>query len=103
MGYYNYISVLFYTGRLSLESSAKILTRNPLKFTLTCTTTGGFPANVTWLRGSEVLEGGISVVSDTFRNYDHSLNATVEGMYMCIVSNNIPDSINTTFNATGKL
>ena len=91
-------------GNLSVEPSAQVLNRDPLLLTLTCTTTGGFPENVTWVRESDsaIIEGGTTMISEDFVRYHHSLNVTEEGIYRCTVSNDGPDSANATLNATSQ-
>ena len=49
-----------------------------------------------------MIDGGKTVISNNFYEHHHSLNATEEGVYMCTVSNDTPDSVNATLNATSK-
>ena len=82
--------------------SAEVLNMHPLQFAVICTSSGGIPANVTWMRDSTVIEGGVTVLTDDFRGYRHILNATEEGIYTCIVSNDTPDNATASINVTSE-
>ena len=82
--------------------SIQIHSTQPLHFTAICTSTGGFPANVTWTRDFETIDGGVTVFED-FRRYRHMLNSTQEGVYMCTISNDLPDIATATLNITSML
>ena len=86
---------------LSVESSISVQSMEPLRFTLSCESTGGFPASVVWMKDSTVIEGGITTLRSDLRTYTHSLNASEEGFYTCIVSNDV-DSANASLNATSE-
>ena len=59
------------------------------QFTLTCISTGGPATTVTWTRDSiTVTEGNETVLVDQeTAEYNHTLNGSMTGMYMCTVSN----------------
>ena len=95
--------ILFlHTDCLFVEPSIQIHSTQPLHFTAICTSTGGFPANVTWTRDLETIDGGVTVFED-FRRYRHMLNSTQEGVYMCTISNDLPDTATATLNVTSML
>ena len=78
-------------------------TTDTLQFTVICTSRGGPVTEVTWMRDSEVIEGGSSVVTNSrYSEYTHYLNDTEEGIYECILSNNKPSTVNDSLNLTGK-
>ena len=64
-----------------------------VQFTLTCVSTGGPATNITWIRNSDVVAGGKTVLDDPeTAQYTHTLTVTgrLEGHYQCIVANNKP-------------
>ena len=68
--------------------------RSP-QFTLICISTGGPATTITWMRDSETVSGGMSVLNDTVTaQYIHTLTVTgrLGGQYQCNVSNNKPSS-----------
>jgi hypothetical protein len=85
--------------RLSLNLQIEVHNTQPLQFTLTCVSTGGPAAYVSWMRGSEDIEGGMTILED-YRLYKHTLNGTEEGIYTCTVSNDTPDTATATLNVT---
>ena len=89
----------FYAVRLSLNLQIEVHNTKPLQFTLTCVSTGGPAAYVSWMRGSEDIEGGMTILDD-YRLYKHTLNGTEEGIYTCTVSNDTPDTATATLNVT---
>ena len=62
--------------------------------TLTCISTGGPATTVTWTRDSVPLtEGDETVLDDRVTGqYNHTLEVTTAGEYMCTVANNKPSS-----------
>ena len=73
----------------------------PLQFTLTCTSAFGPATTVIWMRDSEVVEGGMSVLTNSLTpTYRHTLTASEEGVYTCTVSNNLPSTATATLNIT---
>ena len=75
------------------------------RFTLTCISTGGPAANVTWTRDSlTVAEGNETVLDDPVTaHYTHTLNVTgrLGGLYTCTVANNKPSNDSANFNVQG--
>ena len=81
----------------------EIQSMHPLQYDIICTAFGGFPASVMWMKGSSVIDGGVTKLSDDFTSYRHILsNVTEEGVYTCTVSNEIPDNASATINATSE-
>ena len=75
----------------------------------TCTTSGGPATTLTWERPNEIEYGDVvdtatTLVDATTATYNHTLtlSETVEGDYVCFVSNNKPSSAKAiaTFNGT---
>jgi hypothetical protein len=85
--------------QLSVNLHIEFHNTQPLQFTLTCVSTGGPAAYVSWMRGSEDIEGGMTILED-YRLYKHTLNGTEEGIYTCTVSNDTPDTATATLNVT---
>ena len=89
----------FYAVRLSMYLRIKVHNTQPLQFTLTCVSTGGLATYVSWMKGSEDIEGGMTILED-YRLYKHTLNGTEEGIYTCTVLNDTPDTATATLNVT---
>jgi hypothetical protein len=88
-------------SRLAVASRVEIQSTYPLQFDIICTSFGGFPASVMWMKGSSVIDGGVTELSDDFTSYRHILtNVTEDGVYICTVSNETPDNASATVNAT---
>ena len=64
------------------------------QFTLTCISTGGPAATVTWTRDSVTVTEGIeSVLNDPVTaQYTHTLTGRLGGLYTCTVANNKPSN-----------
>ena len=63
------------------------------QFTLTCISTGGPAATVTWTRDSEIVSGGMTVLDSAVTvQYTHTLTVTgrLGGQYQCTMTNNKP-------------
>ena len=83
----------------------------PLKFTLSCVSTGGPATNVTWSRVSTIVRNDtVTVLEDPVTaKYKHTLTVTGwrGGVYNCTVSNNKPSTDSSVFkvagNKTGKV
>ena len=69
-----------------------------------CKTSGGPVTNVTWTRNSEIIEGGVSDITNAHYNtrYTNYVNVTEEGEYGCRVSNNKPSADESTLNVTSE-
>ena len=74
-------------------------------FTLTCISTGGPVTTVTWTRDSvNVTEATETVLDDPVTSqYTHTLTVTetLEGIYVCNVTNNKPSQALATLNVEG--
>ena len=71
------------------------LNRESPQVTLTCISTGGPATTVTWIRDSETVSGGMTVLDDPVTaQYTHTLTmtGTLGGQYQCNVSNSKPSS-----------
>ena len=78
-------------------------TTDTLQFTISFTSGGGPVTDVVWMRDSEIIEGGFSVVTNSLHSqYTHYLNATKEGTYQCVLRNNKPSTVNTSLTLAGK-
>ena len=76
------------------------------RFTLTCTSTGGPATTVTWMRDSETVSGGMTVLDDPVTaQYTHTLTVTgsLGGQYQCNVSNSKPSEAAANFTVKGKI
>ena len=92
-----------HTAQLLVASRVEVQSMHPLQFNVICTSFGGFPASVAWMKDSSLIEGGVTSLSDDFTSYRHILsNVTEEGLYTCIVSNDTPDNASATANATSE-
>ena len=77
-----------------------------LRFTLTCTSTGGPATTVTWTRDTQKVSGGMTVLDDPVTTqYTHTLAVTgrLGGQYQCIVSNNKPSTASAQLTLTGSV
>lgn len=64
---------------------------SPLKFTITCISSGGPATNVTWTRYSVVITEGTESILVHPKNatYHHTLTDSYGGEYECYVSNKL--------------
>ena len=71
--------------------------------TLTCISTGGPAATVTWIRDNvTITEGTATVLNDPVTaQYTHTLTITSGGEYTCTVSNNKPSTASATITVQG--
>ena len=89
---------------LSAYLSIDVHNTHPLQFTLTCTFDGGVATYVTWMKDSQEVYGGVTVLDQESFRYKHILNATEEGMYNCTISNDRPDTATSaTLNVKGMM
>ena len=80
------------------------LTFDSEQLTLTCISTGGPAATVSWTRDSTtvITEGTETVLNDAVTaHYTHTLNVTTAGVYTCTVANNKPSSASANSSVTG--
>ena len=86
----------YFSGDISLNDTIIFtvdsdLTESSPQFTLTCISTGGPATTITWTRDSNIVTEGTETVleNNATANYHHNLTVTgrLEGLYMCIVSN----------------
>ena len=77
-----------------------------VQFTLTCISTGGPATTVTWTRDSGEVVGDTNTELDNrvTAQYTHTLSLTgrLEGLYKCIVANNIPSTASATITVQGN-
>ena len=76
-----------------------------LIFTLTCISTGGPAATITWTRGSDTVTEGTETVFDdpVTAQYTHTLTVTgkLGGLYTCTVANDKPSNDSAQLNVQG--
>ena len=75
------------------------------QFTLTCTSAGGPATTVTWIRDSETVSGGMTVLNNAVTaQYTHTLTVTgrLGGQYQCNVTNNKPSTVTAQLTVQGE-